>query len=149
MKAGSVRTPVTAAGVLSPGPEENAPPPLPSPLPTPSLSTSWLVKSTSAGGREHVCWGSEGACELRPKGKSRPHRSDPAAVPHGVHCTRSGRRGGPACSPPPNNHDLKRITARTGQLDSLSGEDFRPRDWEGFCCPEGEGSGRKVTSEVK
>lgn len=67
MNAGSV----TAADVLRPGPREHAPPASPHP---------WLVKSTSAGGREHVWWGYEGACELRPKGKSLPHRSDPAAM---------------------------------------------------------------------
>lgn len=71
MNAGSV----TATDVPSPGPQEHAPP-----FPTLSFSTSWLVKSTGAGGREHVWWGSEGACELRPKGKSLPHRSDPAAL---------------------------------------------------------------------
>lgn len=50
---------------------------------------------------------------------------------------------------PPHNHQLKRITTPTGPFGSLLEELLKPRDWEGFCCPEGEGSGRKVTSEVK
>lgn len=73
MNAGSV----TAADVPSPGPQEHAP--AFSPFPSLSFPTSWLVKSTSAGGREHVRWGTEGACEERPKESSLPHRSDPAA----------------------------------------------------------------------
>lgn len=46
---------VTAADVLSAGPQKHAP--------TPSFATLWLVKSTGAGGREHALLGSEGACE--------------------------------------------------------------------------------------
>lgn len=84
------------------GPKSTPPPP----LPTLSFSTSWLVKSTSAGGREHVWWGSKGACELRPKGGKPSTQIGSSCCDLRVHCTREEGEGDPHASP----HQRDRVT---------------------------------------
>lgn len=58
------------------------------------------------------------------------------------------KKRGTRMQPPPPQPPVEEKNS-SNRLDSLSEEISRPQDWEGFCCPEGEGSGRKVTPEVK